>query len=99
MIRHNRLQDITKRLAVPESDLQIKVTEVTRLLVCVDNGSSGIPLSFDLDPEQKHTYKEPKGKAKWFVITLGERVIRIAAHRIVYFETSPAQAKEIVKPS
>lgn len=69
--------------APPVFDLE--VIDVTRLEMVLD---TGLPLQFDL--EKGHSFKP---ETKWMVVKLGKRTIRIAAHRILYFETYPHQMK------
>lgn len=66
---------------------EFDLVPVTKLQCVLDNG---LPLEFNLDAKLKHSYKETP---KWLVVTLGTRVIRIAAPRILYFETSPGEEK------
>lgn len=91
MLRRSRLPDTDPSPALLAPELE--VVDVTRLECLLD---TGLPLSFDLEADKDHSYKHD---AKWLTITLGPRVIRIAAHRILYTETRPAQLKRVIAPA
>lgn len=80
---------------LPAPPLDVEVTDVLRLDCVLD---TGLALQFDLHKDQAHTYTH-NGKNKWLTITLGSRVIRIAAHRILYTETRPEQLKRVINPN
>lgn len=67
---------------------EFNLVDVMRLDCVLDNK---LPISFDLNKKEGHSYKETK---QWLVITLGERVIRIPMSRILYLETRPEQIKQ-----
>ena len=84
-----RLVDETEKPAQIEFD----VLDVTRLLMVLD---SGLKLEFDfVDPATEYIDFDDKDLMN---VRLGDRRIRIAKSRILYYETFPHQLKRPKQP-
>ena len=71
---------------------EFETVDVTRLQVALDTGS---PLFFNLEKRDDHTFEESDAQ---LVITLGQRVMRIARARVLYYETFPWKAQKFKTP-
>lgn len=67
--------------------VEIEVTDVRRLNIALDTGH---PLQFDLEDGDSYAIADGFSEIK-----VGQRTIRIATHRIVYYEEFPAQKKRV----